>query len=738
MSSSSSSICYDPSSGAPIPCGGFTVYNSYVTDPEYQHYFTIAWTGTLALAILLTVPSVLASLSVGRWRRRSWAGLLLGISERPSSAAYERVDDGAAEKISTQPIYSNPSRPFVPVPVSVISSLYRTVSRSSLGAPLSKFSPRLAFPFGKLVLVLLIPLFYLVTLFPESQLRENPNRFGFLALAGLPPLFLLSSKNGAASWLLGKSWTTVNFLHRWLARMIVLMVLLHFYFWTIQYAPTGTVTDFLSGSKERRGIGALSFLILIAISSAGPLRRYSYPLFFCLHYLGVIGFLTFVNMHTIYARTWATWSIGLIYAVDVFARICTMRVKYVTVEPLGEGMTKVHIPFAHDGWRGGQHLQLRLFFTAPGRSIWSYFRSFEQHPFSITNASSSTTVLQTFSTMDGIDLHLRSCGPHTWTEDVYQSVVQAKRISEANARHLGKKLYMLALIEGPYGGIDAYDPVKEETLLFLAGGSGMSFILGTLDQIVGTRIRERQGGKIEVVWVVHRLEHVEWFRAPLKALIESASTSVLDLVVDLQVYVTTLSSADALDPETSSFAKIIHARPSLKTIIRTSIDSTLIPCRRCYPICRCADLRQDGLCANDDEECVGSATVANARDLIMEEEMTVEREGSEEKGKRKSCCSPSTDAEDPEDEKKTNQGGGTCCSKSKGTERYCGDGVGTVKVETRGVVEGAVRVRKGSYKVIVCGPASMIVETRQILARIPLAKQIKLGGIGLHVEAYGV
>ncbi|SCZ89200.1 BZ3500_MvSof-1268-A1-R1_Chr1-1g01024 [Microbotryum saponariae] len=768
-----SNVCYDPTSGAPVPCGGFTgkcsafmsfdgwyqtLYNSYVTDPEYQRYFTIAWTATLAFATLLTLPSVIESLRMGQWRRRSWAGLVLGISERPSSAAYQRIEDRAAEQESTQTAPRNPSRSFLHGPVAVLSSLYGTVSRFSLGAPLAKRFPRLAFPFGKLVLVLLIPLFYLLTLFPESQLRENPNRFGFLALAGLPPLFLLSSKNGAASWLLGKSWTTVNFLHRWLARTIVLLVLLHFYFWTIQvsqldpthlvettfltahhpqYAPSGTA-EFLSGSKERRGIGALSFLLLIAVSSAGPLRRYSYPLFFCLHYLGIIGFLTFVNMHTIYARTWATWSIGLIYAIDIFARIVTMRVKHVTVEPLGEGMTKIHIPFAHDGWRGGQHVQLRLFFTAPGRSFWSCFRSLEQHPFSIANASSSTTVLQSFLTLGGIDLYLRSCGPTTWTEDLYQTAFQAQQISQADPRHLGKKLNLFALLEGPYGGLDAFDPLKQETLLFLAGGSGMSFVLGTLDEVVGNRIRTRQGGRIEVVWVVHRFEHVEWFRLPLQALIEAASTSGLDLVVDLQIYVTTPFPDKGLDSETP-FQKVVNARPNLPTLIQSSIDATLTPCRRCYPICRCADLRQDGMCGNDDEECVGSGTVANLRESIVE----LDGEGcGTEKGK-KSCCyrvgSGLEENGELQEEKMVKRDQGSGCSNSNGSLGCCGAGAGagSAKVQTR-VVEGAIKVRQGGYKMIVCGPASMIVETRQTLSRIPLAKQVKLGGIGLHIEAYGV
>lgn len=60
---------------------------------------------------------------------------------------------------------------------------------------------------------------------------------------------------------------------------------------------------------------------------------------------------------------------------------------------------------------------------------------------------------------------------------------------------------MYALVEGPYGGL-GYDVVEQENVLLIAGGSGMSFTLGVLDEIVGRRKKSGSGGKIEVVWAV--------------------------------------------------------------------------------------------------------------------------------------------------------------------------------------------------------------------------------------------
>ena len=207
------------------------------------------------------------------------------------------------------------------------------------------------FSVGTIVLGLLIPLLVISTLLPESQLRANPNRFGFLALASIPPLFVLSSKNGPISLLLGKGWTAVNFLHRWLGRGVVLLVLLHMYFWTIQWVASSRVNEFLRGNKEVRGLTAMAFLILIAVSSAGPLRRISYPAFFVLHYVGIIGFLVFVNRHTIYAKGWATYSVVGIYGFDILGRLLSMRVRYVEVEALDSGMVRIGLRGVHGGWR---------------------------------------------------------------------------------------------------------------------------------------------------------------------------------------------------------------------------------------------------------------------------------------------------------------------------------------------------------------------------------------------------
>lgn len=129
---------------------------------------------------------------------------------------------------------------------------------------------------------------------------------------------------------------------------------------------------------------------------------------------------------------------------------------------------------------------------------------FEAHPFSISNAPPSIGVLNSgSSSAQGIELYARSCGESTWTGDLFATAQLGARVAQAKAAGGPKQvLHMLALVEGPYGGLGPYASVDEENVLLVAGGSGMSFTLGVLDELVGRRIQERRGGKIEVVWAV--------------------------------------------------------------------------------------------------------------------------------------------------------------------------------------------------------------------------------------------
>jgi ferric-chelate reductase len=117
----------------------------------------------------------------------------------------------------------------------------------------------------------------------------------------------------------------------------------------------------------------------------------------------------------------------------------------------------------------GQHVRLRVFFNG---------RPFESHPLTILNADSATTVLSpSCPTSAGITLGARAVGD--WTRALNQ--LAKKHAAEDGFR-------VTVMLDGPYGGL-SLDLGDFETVLLVAGGSGATFTVGVLDDIVGRIIR---------------------------------------------------------------------------------------------------------------------------------------------------------------------------------------------------------------------------------------------------------
>jgi ferric-chelate reductase len=139
---------------------------------------------------------------------------------------------------------------------------------------------------------------------------------------------------------------------------------------------------------------------------------------------------------------------------------------------------------------------------------------FESHPFTITNAPSSSLS----STPRGIILYAKVCGD--WTrrlQSLARDVATLEEEEDAEERekfiqdekegkvcvggmeHPGKRVTVM--IDGPYGGLKL-DLAEYEAVLLVAGGSGITFVLGAIEEAI--RVKEAGWGpsKVEVAWVV--------------------------------------------------------------------------------------------------------------------------------------------------------------------------------------------------------------------------------------------
>jgi ferric-chelate reductase len=319
------------------PPGGWTVYNSYVTDPWYQRYFTAAWGGVLGVAVLASLPRIVRYNFIHRRWREGW------LLSQTDYAAYSPLvgDEKGTLRGET------PARTRQRGVLSDASVRLCSLATKALGWAV----PWVGLLTGQILLLLIGLGFVFACIFPESQLSTNPNRLGFIDLALIPPLFLLAMKHSPLVALVGQSYEKVNFIHRWIGRLIFILGLAHGGTWIRSWQASGQVAQMMAMDKAQRGLLTLCFAALLFVSGGAWLRRTCYPLFFGLHVVGFVGFIVAVDRHTPYARNWVGWGAVLLYGIDIALRLLRYRFAEATVEALPGGSIKIWIEDYTRGWR---------------------------------------------------------------------------------------------------------------------------------------------------------------------------------------------------------------------------------------------------------------------------------------------------------------------------------------------------------------------------------------------------
>lgn len=75
-------------------------------------------------------------------------------------------------------------------------------------------------------------------------------------------------------------------------------------------------------------------------------------------------------------------------------------------------------------------------------------------------------------------------------------------VDEEGIDHPGKRVQVM--IDGPYGGL-SMDLGQYESVLLVGGGSGITFILGSIEEALRVREKGREPAKVDVAWVVKDL-----------------------------------------------------------------------------------------------------------------------------------------------------------------------------------------------------------------------------------------
>ncbi|GLB41051.1 putative ferric reductase like transmembrane component [Lyophyllum shimeji] len=331
----------------------------------------------------------------------------------------------------------------------------------------------------------LLMLFYFGTLAYAGLYRSNPFtdpvRTGWVAVAQLPILFALATKNSIPGMLLGFSYTKLNFLHRYLGRFVVLCANIHALGYIYKWSLQGTFAATASKPFAIWGLVALVAMDVLFFFSLGYLRTKHYNVMITTHIVGIALVIPGLWLHEPATIPWVAACVGL-YGLDHVLRTVKTRVATAIIRPLSElNSTHIEIPHLNGGWRAGQHVRLRV--LSLGVGWWGWV---ETHPFTIASVSGGH---------EGVVLIAKKTGG--WTSKLYE-MAKSSGYTEAG---YGRNIKVM--VEGPYGGPGHAIYASYSAAVFVVGGSGITFALSAIQDLIRKDLKGRSRVKvIELIWVV--------------------------------------------------------------------------------------------------------------------------------------------------------------------------------------------------------------------------------------------
>ncbi|CAK1356680.1 Ferric/cupric reductase transmembrane component 7 [Cercospora beticola] len=410
-------------------------------------------------------------------------------------------------------------------------------------------------PVGTVILVLAYLAFVLALEFVDNDVEGAQYwqalgvRAGWLAVAQTPLLILLVNKNSVIGTLTGTSWERLNVLHRWSARIMLLLAVFHFAFQSTGWQEFGVMQlEWQTDDCPTTGMAALALLLWMNFSTIAPLRELSYEFFVAQHIITFFGFIVAIMLHlpstAISSRVYIYIPIGL-YLLDRILRFVmvawnNLRVSRASMIQMEGGVTKLRISTRTiKSWRPGSHVLLSI----------PKFGLMQSHP---------ATILSTPDSHDG-DLVFLLKGHGGFTKKIYhgantssEALISEKKDNSdiernaqiANATHV-------AVIDGPYGGTQS-DLAAFDSALLLSGSTGITFNLSILQHLaerVTTQGRRLPIRRVHLVWCVKSSSSARWLNKEIATAYEKLHAQGIN--VQISIYVT---CADQFTDQSTSLA----------------------------------------------------------------------------------------------------------------------------------------------------------------------------------------
>ncbi|KAL0570998.1 hypothetical protein V5O48_010966 [Marasmius crinis-equi] len=412
--------------------------------------------------------------------------------------------------------------------------------------------------------VLVFPAFF------KTNAFTDPVRFGWITVGQLPFVFLFATKNNLLGLLMGVGYEKLNFLHRFVGRVVILSVNVHsvhyFYVWFIAGHFRQSI---LKPHNLWGAIGLICFNCLYLFSTSFIRTRF-YTFFITNHILSFSLLFPAIVLHKPSCTPWVLATL-VIYTLDLFLRAMKTRLAMARIRALPHlGLTRVEIPDINAGWRAGQHVRLRVVSGGMGLLGWS-----EIHPFTIASCA---------ETPEGMVLMCKKAGD--WTEKLYDL---ATGVSSSMEEGRGQGTVRV-MVEGPYGGSGHRMFASFSAAVFVVGGSGITFALSSIQELINADSAGNSRVKvIELVWVVQDPSALLPLLPTLTSLVRSSTFAPLRI----SIFYTRASIGKFPFPEEffrSTRLSLSPGRPKLDSILESSVG------RLAGPDMTATEKDRDGLC----------------------------------------------------------------------------------------------------------------------------------------------
>ncbi|KAJ7021881.1 ferric reductase NAD binding domain-containing protein [Mycena alexandri] len=445
-------------------------------------------------------------------------------------------------------------------------------------------------PLAAIIAVLLIFVWVIVmTLAARPYQWPNPamgysppiaTRAGWISLGIMPFMIAFATKNNYVAVMTRTSHERLQVFHRWSALFMYITSLVHTFPFIVEDIQMGMMqSEWATDSFVSTGVAALIPQTWLLAMSWGYFRNRYYEFF--KNAAGIFMAALFVHVDwtlTAWDYFWATFAI---YGTSWGYRVvrATLTPGRATVTVLEDRTLRVRIavpkrfswstaapqPFQYSA---GQHVFVRFLF---GPLHWA-----TSHPFTIA----STPALPTDpegpedNGKTHIELALRARGGIT------------KALERAAEAHSKGEMSLRVFIDGPYGHVGlASDLRRFDRVLFLAGGSGASFTIPLLIDLVRHQATRPAGAKTQFVVAVREGGAFAWLEQELEPLsVEEGS----DVVRQTHV---TRQQVEEIDPEKGDHAcdsgdlgSLQNGRPDLRALIQAiCVDAGRVAVVGCGP-----------------------------------------------------------------------------------------------------------------------------------------------------------